>query len=363
MDKDLDMSLFGEDDSFELNYDFDTNDFEQDLNDVDDVDDTDSDLENKKPVVEDDSSEEVDDEDDQDEGSEDDDESDSSSSNLYSSLAAFVHEQGLLPSLDIENTKIESPDDFAEAFKLEMTTQAKILAEQYLENLDLETIARSKAEINDLNSITEETLSENLEQAKQIVYQDYLNQGLDETKVRRMINRLVDLGEDAIVEEAKDSLNSLKEFNNRKIESEKAEYEKRLEYQKAEQLKLEETIKKTVFERKDLINGFTPNKAIQEKVYKSMNEIVGKSPEGVFENRFMRDRRENPVEFETRMYYLYELTDGFKDFSKISTKAKSSAVNDLEKIIKKGAYKDAGLPSWMSDKNSYDVGIGDELNL
>ena len=44
------------------------------------------------------------------------------------------------------------------------------------------------------------------------------------------------------IEEAKDSLNSLKEFNNRKIESEKAEYEKRLEYQKAEQLKLEEAI-------------------------------------------------------------------------------------------------------------------------
>ena len=36
---------------------------------------------------------------------------------------------------------------------------------------------------------------------------------------------------------------------------------------------------------------------------------------------------------------------------------------DLETIIKKGAYKDAGTPSWMSDKNSYDIGIGDELNL
>ena len=132
---------------------------------------------------------------------------------------------------------------------------------------------------------------------------------------------------------------------------------------KEQQEKLDKAIKENIFEKTNLINGFKPTKAIQEKVYKTMNEIVGKSPDGVFENRFMRERRENPIEFESRMYYIYEMTDGFKDLSKLNLKAKSSAVKDLETIIKKGAYKDAGTPSWMSDKNSYDIGIGDELNL
>ena len=178
-----------------------------------------------------------------------------------------------------------------------------------------------------------------------------------------MVNRLIDLGEDAILEEAKDSLESLKEFNSRKIEAEKEAYEENLKLQKIEQEKLDKAIKENIFEKTNLINGFKPTKAIQEKVYKTMNEIVGKSPDGVFENRFMRERRENPIEFESRMYYIYEMTDGFKDLSKLNLKAKSSAVKDLETIIKKGAYKDAGTPSWMSDKNSYDIGIGDELNL
>ena len=363
MDKDLDMSIFGNDDDFEINYDFTPDD---DLEENEDDDSQNDDSQKDIKAVDGEDQEEVDgEEDDQDEGKEDDDDNDNddSSSNLYSSVAAVLHEQGLLPSLDIENTKIETPDDFAEAIKAEVTSQSRAMAEQYLENLDISNIAKYKSEINDLNSVTEESLLSNLEQAKQIVRQDYLNQGLDESKVNRLLTRLVDLGDEAIVEEAKDSLESLKEFNTRKIADEKESYDKKLETQKIEQERLEQEIKKTVFERKDLIKGFTPNKVIQDKIYKSMNDIVGKSPEGNFENRFMRDRRENPVEFETRMYTLYELTDGFKDFSKISAKGKSSAVKELEQIVKKGAFKDTGAPSWMSDKNSYDIGIGDELNL
>lgn len=360
MENNLDMSMFGENDDFELNYDFDPTELENE-----DDDSQDDDSQNKNiEAVEDDSSEEVDsDEDDQDEGSEDDDDGNSSSSNLYSSAAAFLHEQGLLPSLDIEKDKIESPDDFAQVFKREQEIQARVLAEEYLANLDLEKIAKYQAENISLDSITEDSLKDNLEQAKQIVYQDYLNQGLDETKVKRMVNRLIDLGEDAILEEAKDSLESLKEFNSRKIEAEKEAYEENLKLQKIQQEKLDKEIKQNIFEKTNLINGFKPTKVIQERVYKTMNEIVGKSPDGVFENRFMKERRENPIEFESRMYYIYEMTDGFKDLSKLNLKAKSSAVKDLETIIKKGAYKDAGTPTWMSDKNSYDIGIGDELNL
>lgn len=362
MDENLDMSIFGENDDFEFNYDFTPEVDDENEND----DSQNDDIDNKSVDGDEDDQGEVDSDDEQDEGEENDGADDNdgdSSSNLYSSVAAVLHEQGLLPSLDIENNKITSVDDFVEAFKAEQMNQAKAMAEDYLANLDIDSIAKSKAEINDLNSITEDSLRDNLEQAKQIVYQDYLNQGLDETKVNRLLNRLIDLGEDAILDEAKDSLESLKEFNARKIEAEKESYEKRLEEQKVEQAKIDAEIKKNIFERKDLLKGYNLNKAVQEKIYKSMNDIVGKSPDGIYENRFMRERRMNPIEFESRMYAVYELTDGFTDFSKITNKGKSSAVNDLEKIIKKGAFKDTGSPTWMSDKNSYDIGIGDELNL
>lgn len=359
--EDFDMSLFGEND-LELNYDdFTPEDLENEeednsSNDIDDDTTVDGD-ENDQ--------EEVDgEEDEQDEGDEDDESnSGDSSSNLYSSVAAVLHEQGLLPSLDIEKSEIKSVDDFVNIFKAEQFAQAKALAEDYLNNIDIEAIQRSKTEIQNLDSLTEDSLRENLEQAKNIIYQDYLNQGLEQTKVNRLLNRLIDLGEDAIIEEAKDSLVSLKEFNVRKIEEEKESYEKRLELEKQQQEKLEAEIKKNIFERKDLIKGYTLNKTVQEKIYKSMNEIVGKSPEGVYENRFMRERRMNPIEFDTKMYAIFELTDSFNDLSKLLSNGKSKAINELEKAFKKGSFKDTGAPSWMTDKDSYDIGIGDELNF
>jgi hypothetical protein len=357
-DNELGMGLF--EGNQELNFNFalpDDDHIEEEEND-EDTNLEDSTLEDNNHV-ENDSSEEVDEEDVEDEGSE----GSESSSNLYSSLAAFVHEQGLLPSLDIDLKDIKSAEDFANVFNKELDIQAELRLQNYLANLDLNKIGSAKQDIKDLDSINTDILKDNIDLAKRIIYDDYLNQGLDEKKATRMLNRLIDLGDDAILEDAEESLQSLKEFKSREIERETQSYKERLETEKAEQAKLDEQMKKTIYESKDLISGLKPNKALQDKVYKSINDIVGKSPDGTFENKFMRERRENPLEFEIRMYHFYELTNGFKDLSKISTTAKSSAVKDLEKIARKTTLKDNGIPLWAQDGNTYDNISGHVLNI
>ena len=357
-DNELGMGLF--EGNQELNFNFaipedDHTDEEENDNNTN-VDDTT--LENNNHV-EDESSEEVDEEDVEEEGSE----GSESSSNLYSSLAAFVHEQGLLPSLDIDLKEIKSADDFASVFNKELDIQAELRLNNYLENLDLNKIGVAKQEIKDLNTLNVDILKNDIDLAKRIIYDDYLNQGLDEKKANRMLNRLIDLGEDAILEDAEESLQSLKEFKAREIERETQSYKERLEADKIQQAKLDEQMKKTIYESKDLIAGLKPNKSLQDKVYKSINDIVGKSPDGTFENKFMKERRENPLEFEIRMYHFYELTNGFKDLSKISTTAKSSAVKDLEKIARQTKLKDNGTPLWQQDANTYSNFSGHVLNL
>lgn len=358
-DNELGMGLF--EGNQELNFNFalpDDDNTEEEENDNDtNVDDTT--LENNNNHVEDDSSEEVDEEDVEEEGSE----GSESSSNLYSSLAAFVHEQGLLPSLDIDLKDIKSADDFANVFNKELDIQAELRLNDYLANLDLNKIGVAKKDIQDLNTINSDLLKNDIDLAKRIIYDDYLNQGLDEKKITRMMNHLIDLGEDAILEDASESLESLKEFKVREIEKETNSYKERLETEKANQAKLDEQMKKTIYETKDLISGLKPNKSLQDKVYKSINDIVGKSPDGTFENKFMKERRENPLEFEIRMYHFYELTNGFKDLSKISTNAKSSAVKDLEKIARQTKLKDNGVPLWQQDANTYDNFNGHVLNI
>ena len=357
-DNELGMGLFEGNQELNFNFAIPEDDNTDEEENTDNIDVEDTTLENNNHV-EDDSSEEVDEEDVEDEGGD----GGESSSNLYSSLAAFVHEQGLLPSLDIDLKDIKSAEDFANVFNKELDIQAELRVNNYLANLDLDKIGYAKKEINDLNSLNVDILREDIDLAKRIIYDDYINQGLDEKKANRMLNRLIDLGEDAILEDAEESLQSLKEFKNREIEKETQSYKKRLETERVEQAKLDEQMKKTIYESKDLISGLKPNKSLQDKVYKSINDIVGKSPDGVFENKFMRERRENPLEFEIRMYHFYELTNGFKDLSKISTNAKSSAVKDLEQIARKTKLKDNGTPLWAQDSNTYDNISGHVLNI
>ena len=357
-DNELGMGLFEGNQELNFNFAIPEDDNTDEEENTDNIDVEDTTLENNNHV-EDDSSEEVDEEDVEDEGGD----GGESSSNLYSSLAAFVHEQGLLPSLDIDLKDIKSADDFANVFNKELDIQAELRLNDYLANLDLNKIGVAKQEISDLNSINTDSLKDNIDLAKRIIYDDYINQGLDEKKANRMLNRLIDLGEDAILEDAEESLESLKEFKTREIEKETNSYKERLEADKIQQAKLDEQMKKTIYESKDLISGLKPNKSLQDKVYKSINDIVGKSPDGTFENKFMKERRENPLEFEIRMYHFYELTNGFKDLSKISTNAKSSAVKDLEKIARQTKLKDNGTPLWQQDANTYDNFSGHVLNI
>jgi hypothetical protein len=356
----LEMGMF---DNLELNFDGEIPSFE-DLNDDDqNPNDLENDNKDINDVTEDDDPGEVsDEEDDSNEGS-DDDEDASSSSTIYSSLATVLSEQGLLPSLDIENTKIESVEDFVEAFKKESEIQAELKLQEYIQNMDIEKVAQSKAKITEYSLIDETTLSDNIELAKQLIYQDYINQGIGEAKASRLLNRLIDLGDDAILEDATESLASLKEFEVKQIEAQKEQYKQSLIEQEKYQKEIDENLKKIIFDKKDLINGFNPTKAFREKVYKSINEVVGKSPEGQFENKFMRDRRANPLEFESRMYAFYELTNGFTDYSKLTTSAKSNAVKELEKAAKKTTIVDNGTPLWAQDSNSYDSNIGSILNI
>ena len=357
-DNELGMGLFEGNQELNFNFAIPEDDNTDEEENTDNIDVEDTTLENNNHV-EDDSSEEVDEEDVEDEGGD----GGESSSNLYSSLAAFVHEQGLLPSLDIDLKEIKSAYDFASVFNKELDNQAELRLNNYLENLDLNKIGVAKQEIKDLNTLNVDILKNDIDLAKRIIYDDYLNQGLDEKKANRMLNRLIDLGEDAILEDAEESLESLKEFKAREIERETQSYKERLEADKIQQAKLDEQMKKTIYESKDLIAGLKPNKALQDKVYKSINDIVGKSPDGTFENKFMKERRENPLEFEIRMYHFYELTNGFKDLSKISTTAKSSAVKDLEKIARQTKLKDNGTPLWQQDANTYSNFSGHVLNL
>lgn len=355
-EKDL-MSIFNS--GQEFNFDSQYLDEDADNNDENDES-LNDDLDDKNKPIEGEDSDEVDG--DEDDNSEGDDSNDDSSPNLYSSISDVLIEQGLLPSLE-SSKDIKDVNSFTEALKIEIENQTTLKVNNFIDNLDLEKIATSKKALIELDAIDENYLKDNLETAKDIILRDYINQGLSEDRARKMLRKTIDLGEDVIIEEALESKESLKVFESKQAVLELQRVEQEKLNQVKEQEKIDNSIKQFIFDSKEVIKGIPNTKAISDKVFKTMTEVVAKNPQtGELENKFMNDRSKNPIEFDTKMYYLYELTNGFSDLSKIKTVATSSATKNLEKAIRKVKFEDNGTPGYLTDPASYTGGnFGSEL--
>lgn len=348
-----DMTLFNSD-NLELNFDIDYNELEgnedpnKNINSIDE-DDT-------KEILQ----ESVDGEDeDKDEGDSNDDDS---SPNLYSSFSDVLIEHGIIPSLE-SSKDIKTVDDLGNAIAKQIEIEAEARANEKLNNLDLEKIATSRKSVLELESITEDYLKNNIEVAKDIILKDYLNQGLTEERAKRQLKKAIDLGEDVVIEEALESKESLKEYNRRLEQNEIESSRQKLLDEIKQQEEINNTIKNFVFNTKEIIQGIPNTKALQDKVYKSMTEVVSKNPEtGEMMNKFMADRVKNPIQFDTKMYYIYELTDGFKNLGNIQKIVTSKSVKNLENVLRKTNFEDNGIPDYLNDSQSYG-GIGTELVL
>jgi len=374
-DENLEMGLFDSDSDIQLNFDpkpFEIEDLEefqeeteetQDIINEDESNDESEETENN--LDENESSEEVDEEEDQNEGDDD------SPNNLYSSFASVLNQQGLLPSLDLTTSKIESIDDLTEVFKSEINSQVKnYLIEKVGERgyealekgISLSEYQQHQDQISTLDQINEETLVNDSDLSLKVIYQDYINQGIDPKRATRLVAAIQQSGEESIIEEAKISLTSLKETEQLKLQKLQEERELKKQQELELQEKIDNDLKNSIYSKKEFIEGIPATKAIQDRIYKSITSIVGKSPEGIPENKLMQDRRKNTIEFDTKLYYLYEITNGFKDFSKINRKQTSKAVTNLEKELRRNRFEDSGTPDFITDNQSYD-GLGSQLIL
>ena len=372
-EENLDMSLFSETPDLELSFtppvEVEETEIEEETSDTTEevTDETSEEIDTN--LNESTSSEEVVEEEETEEEEVDDTVNDSP--NLYSSFANVLSEQGLLPSLDLQDKDIKNVDDLTTLLKSEIDSQVKnYLLEKVGEDgfdalekgISLLEYQQHQDNIQTVNSITEDSLTEDIELAKRVILQDYVNQGIDQTRAARLLKRIVDLGDEAILEDAKESLDSLKTFEEQRLVKVAAQKEKERAARAAQEEKIDNDLKNSIYNSKEYIEGFKVNKSIQDKIYKSITTIVGKSPNGVSENKLMRERRENPIEFDTKLYYLYEITNGFKDFSSLSRKAKTSASKQLEDQLRKTTFEQGGQPTYLDDPESYG-GIGSELVL
>jgi len=303
-----------------------------------------------------------------DESTQDDVENSSSDPNLFNSITALLVEKGLL-SAD-SDIKVEDEDSFVELFKKEIVkTQEERFNDyqkEYINKLEKgipqTMIEKHDTEMSQLESVTEDTLKEDSNLRQRVIYQDFINRGYSDEKARKLLSRSIELEED--VTDSIEAISSIKELAYKRQQEEQAQ----IVAQKEEATKAEEKriakIKERIQNSTEVIKDFVITDNVKKKVENNMFEVVSNDPTtNTPENALMKYRRENQEEFDFKLYYLFTISDGFKNFDALTKASNSKAVKDLEKAFKSNTrIKDPGSPAYLQDPESYSIDIaGHEL--
>jgi hypothetical protein len=255
---------------------------------------------------------------------------------LFKALAESLKNRGLLSSLEKE---VKTEEDLVEAFKEEIKksefADLNEVQKEYLEALKQgipDTVI--KEHINTRNifeSITDDVLDDDADVRRQVIVQERIATGMTPERAEREFKRIQAAGDE--VEEARISRDNLKVREQQEYQL-AIEREKQAaiagEQQAAKQL---EDLKQAVYKESTFLGSFKLDEGLKQKVYDSMVKVVGTTKDGLPLNTLMKHKLENPVDFETKLYYLYELTNGFKDISKFTNKATTIASRKLQSAI------------------------------
>jgi len=297
-----------------------------------------------------DEEEDVIDEDDNDEDDEDKDKEDQPSQKINKKqsssplipYAKLLKDEGILPNLDLkefdgtsEGLKEAMFNEImgaVEYYKDQLPDRIKTIINNYEEGVPLEKLIESDREEVEISKISDDDLKDDIKIQKNIL-RSYLKKTtkFSDNKIDKQIQFLEDSGdlEDEAIS-AKDELKSIIDSEKTKaVEEAKA---RKIEDQKRVQRELkslEDKIKAT----DEIIPGVKLNTKSKDNLYKSLTTPAGVDKSGNPVNKIVAARMEDPMGFEIKLHYLFDITKGFTDFSKLSDKGKKDAMKEFEDVV------------------------------
>lgn len=280
--------------------------------------------------------------------------------NFYSSIASALKEEGILSDLDDETlSKIESPEDFAEAMEAQLKAQLderqKRIDEALQVGIEPDEVRKYEGTISYLNTITEDAIidesAEGEKLRKQLIFQDFLNRGFSKERAQRETQKSISSGSD--VEDAKEALASNKEYFKQEYDNIIAEARKAEEAEKARLKKEAADLKKAILEDKEVFEGLELDKTTREKVYNSISKPVYRDPEtGEYLTAVQKYERDNRPDFLKKLGVLFTLTDGFTNLDKLvkptAKKQVRKSLRELEHTINTTRRNADGSLNFMS---------------
>lgn len=280
--------------------------------------------------------------------------------NFYSSIASALKEEGILSDLDDETlSKIESPEDFAEAMEAQLKAQLderqKRIDEALQVGIEPDEVRKYEGTISYLNTITEDAIidesAEGEKLRKQLIFQDFLNRGFSKERAQRETQKSISSGSD--VEDAKEALASNKEYFKQEYDNIIAEAREAEEAEKARLKKEAADLKKAILEDKEVFEGLELDKTTREKVYNSISKPVYRDLEtGEYLTAVQKYERDNRPDFLKKLGVLFTLTDGFTNLDKLvkptAKKQVRKSLRELEHTINTTRRNTDGSLNFMS---------------
>lgn len=255
--------------------------------------------------------------------------------NLFSSIAKALRDEGVFP--DLSDETLGNINDAASFRKLFDDENAKFLSERQRRLEQAVNGGASREELqgynNDMSVMEFLEAKETLEKLendsedgetlrKQIMYQDYINRGFKPERAQKLVQKSVDDGND--IDDAKEALQSCKEFYKQRIDDYKEEFESRQKSHKEEEEKQYKNLKKQIVDTEEFFGGVKVDKNTRQKAYDYLTKPTYKDESGNYMTALQKYQRENPFEFMKNVALMYSLTDGFKNVDKL-TRSKVNA--------------------------------------
>jgi hypothetical protein len=291
-------------------------------------------------------------------------------SSLLTPYAKMLVEEGLLPDLNLEDydgtseaiveaerTKILNEiNQGIEEYKNTLDPRLKWLQDNMEAGVPIEELLRVDRSKTTYDTITEDSLVESGDLQKDIVKQYFKETTrFSDDKINKEIERLEQLGE--LEEESKGYLSDLKDITAQKEVQLKQQAEQQEEARKNEQIKILEDFQNTLKGTTEILPGIKLNDTVKDNIYKSLTTVVDIDEYGQPLNNIAKARQEDPIGFEIKLAYLWDITKGFSDWNTIVASGKKSAMKDFEKAASKMNLENNTIPKRpkfsSADTNSY----------
>lgn len=287
---------------------------------------------------------------------------------LYQMLAKVLREKGVLSSVEESLLKdVKDVDGIVSAIKgqikaeeyRDLSETQKTILKDMREGVSEDTAGQFKTAMDRLEKIDDTKIAEDKQVRFDLIYQDFIAKGYERDRAIKLANRSFALKEDeADAKEAKTSL--IKAVNERYERTKQAEIQAAKD--KENEAKADkEALKKKILDSKEVLTGFEVPEVLRKEVYEDMVKTVSNNPKtGVPENALMKYQRENPLEYNHKLYYLFKVTNGFQDLEYFKNKKTTSSVKALENALRQSTHvTGGGNPSFADDGDSHILDIGD----